>query len=187
MKTCIYCGDRVKLLSGEIYRCKHCEVNLGPNSPYGEVGEDGSRPGLEGFKSGVILRDEVYLSGLKVNDLMKMNLSMIYSILKELRLLRSDAYALLAKANEILKQESELSASDFSKMKDATAVQGDNYEFWSRKMWMVENVCIKRFGYYPAAIHEKTLDQMEQNTLKNVKKNMVIKKTNVLSRETSIS
>lgn len=187
MKTCIYCGGKVELLSGEIYKCAFCNVNLGPNSPYGEVGEDGARPQTNGFKIGVILRDEDYLAGISINELLNtMTLSMIYSILKEMRLIRSEAYLLLKNAKDFLKVNADkLSKQEKRDFEQSINSQGETYEFWTRKMWMVENVCIKKFGYCPAAIQEKTLDQMEQTTIKLSRKTMKIKSNNNVSRETA--
>lgn len=193
MKTCIYCGGKVELFSGEIYKCSFCNVNLGPNSPYGEVGEDGSRPQINGFTTGIILRDEDYLAELTIDELLNtMTLSMIYSILKEMRLIRSDSYLLLKNAKDFLKENIELlTAKEKHEFQESIDSQGETYEFWTRKMWMVENVCIKKFGYCPAAIQERTLDQMEQTTIKLSKRSMKINNTKAnvsyVSRETAIS
>ena len=186
MQTCIYCGGKVELLSGKIYKCSFCNINLGPNSPYGEVGENGSRPQISGFTSGIILRDEDYLAGLSINDLLNtMTLSMIYSVLKEMRLLRSESYLLLKSAKDFLEVNNEqLSEQQKVDFKQSINSQGETYEFWTRKMWVVENVCIKKFGYCPAAIQERTLDQMEQTTIKFSKRTMKIRSTNGVSRET---
>ncbi|MDI3235987.1 hypothetical protein QK289_13300 [Exiguobacterium antarcticum] len=191
MKTCIYCGSKVELLSGEIYKCSFCEVNLGPNSPYGEVGIDGTRPKIDGFKTGVVLRDEDYLAELSVKELMinSMTLSMMYSILKEMRLIRSEAYLLLKEAKDFLKLNNDkLPLDQINQFEHSIKSQGETYEFWTRKMWMVENVCIKKFGYCPAAIQERSLDQMENTTIKVSKKTMKINSTinsNIsVSRET---
>lgn len=193
MKTCIYCGGEVELFSGEIYKCSFCNINLGPNSPYGEVGEDGTRPQISGFKTGVILRDEDYLAGLSIDELLNtMTLSMIYSILKEMRLLRSESYLLLKNVKDFLKENNNLlTPKERCNLNESINTQGETYEFWTRKMWMVENVCIKKFGYCPAAIQERTLEQMEQTTIKLSKRTMKINtmKSNInyVSRETVIS
>ncbi|MDM8365575.1 hypothetical protein ACQVTU_23640 [Bacillus cereus] len=92
----------------------------------------------------------------------------LYVLLKEVREARSQTYYGLQLLNKASKTESTLQATA-----DET---GGEYEYYTRKAWVIENILLERQGFFPEKITARVLQYMWEQIKKSKKKSMRISK-----------
>ena len=92
----------------------------------------------------------------------------LYLLLKEVREARSQTYYGLQLLNKASKTEKKL---------QVTANEtGGEYEYYTRKAWVIENILLERQGFFPEKITARVLQYMEEQIQKSKKKTMKISK-----------
>ncbi|MGH0883287.1 hypothetical protein [Bacillus paranthracis] len=92
----------------------------------------------------------------------------LYLLLKEVRDARSQTYYGLQLLNKASKTEKKL---------QVTANEtGGEYEYYTRKAWVIENILLERQGFFPEKITARVLQYMEEQIQKSKKKTMKISK-----------
>lgn len=92
----------------------------------------------------------------------------LYLLLKEIREARSQTYYGLQLLNKASKEEHTLQVTA-----DET---GGEYEYYTRKAWVIENILLERQGFYPEKITARVLEYMGEQIRKSKKKTMRISK-----------
>jgi hypothetical protein len=92
----------------------------------------------------------------------------LYFLLKEVREARDQTYYGLQLLNKASKTESTLQATA-----DET---GGEYEYYTRKAWVIENILLERQGFFPDKITPRVLEYMGEQIRKSKKKKMRISK-----------
>ncbi|MEK4503640.1 hypothetical protein NYE55_35425 [Bacillus sp. FSL R12-0069] len=92
----------------------------------------------------------------------------LYVLLKEVREARSQTYYGLQLLNKASKEERTLQATA-----DET---GGEYEYYTRKVWVIENILLERQGFFPEKITARVLEYMGEQIRKSKKKSMRISK-----------
>ncbi|MDF9625634.1 hypothetical protein [Bacillus cereus] len=92
----------------------------------------------------------------------------LYVLLKEVREARSQMYYGLQLLNKASKEERTLQATA-----DET---GGEYEYYTRKAWVIENILLERQGFFPEKITARVLQYMWEQIKKSKKKPMKISK-----------
>lgn len=164
MYTCSYCGTEVSVNNEKAY-CSFCCIELGPNSKYGMYSVDGKR--LERFKQMSLVTSET--AKLPIDELYKLNPMDLLLCLKEARKERGFIYNQLRTFNK------------FEDLGDFAKEIGEEYEFWTRKCWTIENILINRFGYYPEKINSELIDAFSKRKEKSLSKTMVIRKKSTIN------
>ncbi|MDF9530576.1 hypothetical protein [Bacillus cereus] len=93
----------------------------------------------------------------------------LYLLLKEVRSMRSTTYY----GMRVLNNASEVD-DDF---KGLAQDQGKNYEYWTRRKFVIENILLERQGYFPERITDKVLGFMADQIKKSMKQKMKISQT----------
>lgn len=175
MKTCSYCAtDLTKELlavkGGEYHNhtsCPHCKILLGPNSNWGNYTEDGKRVISKQIKPMIAIEDVQQplhiLNDFHTHDLLL--------ALRLARLERHKTYDLLKTFN---KASDNMNEEDFQKFEVATEETGNEYDYWTRRCWMLENLLMDRMGYFPQRISNEMLFNIKERSLQAQKKPMVI-------------
>ncbi|WP_353054178.1 hypothetical protein [Bacillus thuringiensis] len=99
----------------------------------------------------------------------------LYVLLKEVREARSQTYYGLQLLNKVSKTESTLQATA-----DET---GGEYEYYTRKAWVIENILLERQGFFPEKITARVLEYMGEQIRKSMKKTMRISKRQRLQKK----
>ncbi|PEF41745.1 hypothetical protein, partial [Bacillus wiedmannii] len=92
----------------------------------------------------------------------------LYVLLKEVREARSQTYYSLQLLNKASKEEGDLQA-----VADET---GGEYEYYTRKEWVIENILLERQGFFPEKVTVRVLEYMGEQIRKSKKKTMKISK-----------
>lgn len=61
--------------------------------------------------------------------------------------------------------------------KDLTQDQAKDYEYWTRRKFVIENILLKRQGYFPEKITNKVLGFMADQIKKSMQRKMKISQT----------
>lgn len=93
----------------------------------------------------------------------------LYLLLKEVRSMRSDTYYALQLFNKASQVENEY--------QEVAKNQGKDYEYWTRRKFVIENILIERQGYFPEKITDKVLGFMLDQIKKSMKRKMNISQT----------
>ncbi|BFH18215.1 hypothetical protein J6TS7_29610 [Paenibacillus dendritiformis] len=160
MKTCAYCGSEVHIHT-EAY-CSFCEMIL----PLDLVQEDGYRKKLSSSHALVSLG----LADRTTPELMTLATFELLHLLKMLRQKRSDAFNLM----RILKKANG-QVDDFQ---NAASSSGKDYEWWTRKMWIVENILRDRMDHYPMRISDDYLMSLVKQIKQSNEKPMTVRSGN---------
>ncbi|WP_043924613.1 hypothetical protein [Bacillus thuringiensis] len=88
----------------------------------------------------------------------------LYVLLKEVREARSQTYYGLQLLNKASKTESTLQA--------AADETGGEFEYYTRKAWVIENILLERQGFFPEKITARVLEYMGEQIRKSKKKRM---------------
>lgn len=163
MKTCPYCGLAVKFLEEDIAFCGFCSLEM--SSEYLNI--NGSRRKMD--PDPYISLDKI--SEMSTSELFTVSAYELVIMLYLLRRERRERYELLKTANKVL----ELDRDTFESMAAETA---DNYEFWTRKKFVIENVLIEKIGYVPKRITDAFLREWKEKIITSNKslKPMAIRK-----------
>ncbi|PFY13876.1 hypothetical protein [Bacillus pseudomycoides] len=93
----------------------------------------------------------------------------LYLLLKEVRSMRSETYYGLRLLNNASEVDDEY--------KDLAKNQGKDYEYWTRRKFVIENLLLERQGYFPEKITDKVLGFMVDQIKKSMKRKMTISQT----------
>ena len=110
-----------------------------------------------------------------VNDLKQYHTFDLYLLLKEVREVRSQTFTVLRILNKAL--------DDDAQFKDTADEVGNDYEYYTRKAWVIENILLERQGFFPEKITDRVLQYMWEQIEKSKKKPMRISKTRRKSKE----
>ncbi|MCU5490137.1 MULTISPECIES: hypothetical protein [Bacillus] len=61
--------------------------------------------------------------------------------------------------------------------KDLTQDQAKDYEYWTRRKFVIENILLERQGYFPEKITNKVLGFMADQIKKSMQRKMKISQT----------
>ncbi|WP_253206789.1 hypothetical protein [Bacillus toyonensis] len=116
------------------------------------------------------LQQQLFLEHIEqsVEELKQYHTYDLYLLLKEVREARSQTYYGLQLLNKASKTESTLQATA-----DET---GGEYEYYTRKAWVIENILLERQGFFPEKITARVLQYMWEQIKKSKKKPMKISK-----------
>ncbi|MCI0767301.1 hypothetical protein [Bacillus sp. TL12] len=92
----------------------------------------------------------------------------LYLLLKEVREARSQTFTGLRILNKAL--------NDDAQFKDTADEVGNDYEYYTRKAWVIENILLERQGFFPEKITARVLQYMWEQIKKSKKKPMKISK-----------
>ncbi|CAI6329678.1 hypothetical protein NRS6107_21165 (plasmid) [Bacillus subtilis] len=165
MKTCSYCGTPVHKKE-HLYYCNFCLMYLED----GYVEEDGERININ-------YREYALESDLDkpTFELMDFPTIELLSLLKIARNKRSSQYDNLSNLNKALEQ-----LEDPSEYAESQKECQKKYEFFTKKMYSIENILKQRLGYIPPRI-DKALLVKYLNNMKRKTKNQ--EKMKVFSSE----
>ncbi|MDP4084706.1 MAG: hypothetical protein Q8934_08845 [Bacillota bacterium] len=174
MITCSYCATEVELITGGSHQdhayCAYCEVFLGPNSEHGMYAKDGERiPHVK--QKGLITEDHVKLPLSKLKELHTIDLLLCLSIARKHRGDWYNQMRIFNRASEQAREQEEI-----TQWKSAANETGGDYEYWTRRCWMIENLLIERLGYFPEKINDELYIKFMRHNERSMKKNMVISK-----------
>lgn len=153
MQTCGYCGSAVEPVGKGLY-CLFCDMEVYRD----EVQENGMRRPLRAEKV-------VFLSAAErpTQELMEKDSYYLTLLLKLVRNERKRTYNLL----RVVNKGAELQPGKFKSGQNEGA---KNYQYWTRKAWIIENILRDRAGYYPIKITDNMLnsiiEQMEESNQK---------------------
>ncbi|MCP1137525.1 hypothetical protein NKT34_30150 [Paenibacillus polysaccharolyticus] len=157
MQTCAYCGSAVETVGNGLY-CTFCDM---------EVYQDDIQ--INGMRRPVRAEKMVMLSAAErsTQELMEKDSYYLTVLLKLVREERKRTYNLLRVVNKgaaLLPGE-----SAFKQGQDEGA---NNYRYWTRKGWIIENILRDRAGYYPAKITDNLLNGILEQVEKSNEKPM---------------
>jgi len=164
-KTCAYCGTEVTFkTSGEGFdmktaaSCDFCKMDLNIET---EIFENGNR-NLRSVPPVVDL-SQIHES---TKDLMKLSVYELLSLLKEVNRERTDMYANLTQAKKWKEETSSDDPVTLETLNTTIETVVEEYEYFSRKKWVIENILISRINHIPARITDKFLHEYWEKTLK---------------------
>ena len=169
MITCSYCASELTLQENDHTFCGFCNIELGATSEFGMYSIDGVR--IEKTQRLEFVTSETArLSIHELNDLHPLDLILC---LREARSERGQIYNLMRmfnKADETVTSNNE-ELKQYQDMADET---GGEYEFWTRKCWMIENLLTQRIGYFPDKVNEMAVAALESKNQRSLEKIMNI-------------
>lgn len=167
-KTCAYCGTPVKFkTSGEglnmktAASCDFCKMDLNVET---EICEDGNRK-LRNVPPVVDL-EQIYKN---TKEIMELSVYELLCLLKEVNRERTEMFSNLSQAK---KWKQETLAADvvdpitIEALNTTLATVGEEYEYFSKKKWVIENILTLRVDQLPARITDKFLHEYWEKTLK---------------------
>ncbi|MED0952740.1 hypothetical protein P4T70_32490 [Bacillus mobilis] len=167
--NCPFCGSEAKFNKNGILavaECEFCGAALtDPDTGYPKLWNEGEgRYNFHNIKANMFLE----LAEQSVQILRTYHTYDLYLLLKEVRNERASMYHGLHIFNKASDQE--------DGFKEVADVQGKDYEYWTRRMFVIENILRERQGWFPERIDAKFLSGVEDKIRKCLKKNMVIRK-----------
>ncbi|MGX1196015.1 hypothetical protein [Metabacillus sp. SLBN-84] len=157
IKTCPYCGSKVNKIKEELFYCDFCEMRLAGDL----VKENHERLQVRVREFAA----DHYVSR-STPDLMGLSSFELLQLLKFIRKERSDMYHHLS---VFKRAETQVGTGEF---KDMEQESGKEYEYLTRKMFVLENIIRERLGYVPKKITEAYLVKYIEN-IKNDKKSLM--------------
>lgn len=170
MITCPYCASELNIDINKDAFCYFCEVELGPNSEFGMYTNDGKR--IEKKKRVTFLAAETVKLPLK--NLCELHPLDLIMCLKEARSERARVFSLMS----IFNKADEDKSPDPKKLEEYRLLAeetGNEYEYWTRKCWTIENLLIDRIGYFPEKINKEFLASFITKNEKSLTKPMKIR------------
>jgi hypothetical protein len=172
MFTCPYCGTELIIDKESNHaECRYCEIMLGPTSKYGMYAQNGERKQR--------IREKNIVSSttaqLPLPELEQLHVVDLVLCLQAARAERAQVYNLMRlfnKAEEIDTMDSQ-QVQEYKGLANET---GGDYEYWTRRCWMIENLLLDRIGYFPERINQLFLDSLITKNEKSLIKKMVISK-----------
>ncbi|HDT6579275.1 TPA: hypothetical protein QFT23_005559 [Bacillus cereus] len=116
------------------------------------------------------LQQHIFLECIhqSVEELKQYHTYDLYVLLKEVREARSQTYYGLQLLNK---------ASQAERTLQVTANEtGGEYEYYTRKAWVIENILLERQGFFPEKVTARVLEYMSEQIRKSKKKTMRISK-----------
>lgn len=163
MKTCPYCATVLKYSL-----CSFCGYQ-------GEGNENGNR------STKCVIRNFFSLDQAiqKLEVLEKNHTYDLMYGLKLVRAERSQAFNILSSTNNLLKKVDDTNKVEFQKIRDEA---GKQYEYWTKKAWVLENILTDRLGYFPERIEEEMLQRVKELSQKVTTKQMGFGKSKKVSK-----
>lgn len=158
--NCPYCSSEVVYDDG--YYCSFCNVEFKKD----ELTFDGHRKVFHEQKQFM----SSYDLDLSLKELKELHTVNLLELLFVARSERSNEYNLLRTINKSLDQ-------GLNQFKDAASEQGKNYEYFTRKAWVIENLLIERMGWYPKRLTRNFLDDFKKKCSESMTKQMNITRT----------
>lgn len=156
--TCPYCGVELKSENGAYYCC-FCEMSITTE----DAQENGQRKQIPFLLSNVTISDAeentIQLMQRSTNDLIVM--------LRLVRQKRANFYNYLRVLNKANEEK-----RDFQ---EHAAISGKDYEYWTRKAWVLENILRDRTGVFPEKITDDYLLSLYMRADKINGKSMIIR------------
>ncbi|WP_420975198.1 hypothetical protein [Bacillus thuringiensis] len=147
--SCAYCSTKIEFnKKGRIKEtCPFCEANLEDlHLNTLKICQNEKRFEFHKIQNNVFL-DQANQS---VKVLKKFHTFDLYLLLKEVRQARSQKFTVLRIINKASKQ---------NKQFNNIAIEiGNDYEYYTRKAWAIENILLEKQSYFPEKITEKSLD-----------------------------
>jgi len=158
MKTCAYCGSHVTFVDRNEFYCSFCEMKL----KFEDIRENGKRKNL-------LPSSQPSLSDLNKStpELMCFSTVELLFLLKLARKERSDIY----KQRYIIVRAMSKGAAEFTEAEKYTFSE---YEKYTRKCFVLENLIRERIGYYPAKLTDSYIQTLVARMEESAKKDMVI-------------
>lgn len=169
MITCSYCASELTLQENNHTFCDFCSIELGPTSEFGMYSVDGVR--LEKLARLEYVTSET--AKLSLQELNKLHPLDLVLCLKEARSERGQIYNLMRVFN---KADKTVTSSDEELQQYQTMANetGGEYEYWTRKCWMIENLLTQRMGYFPDKVNEMGVSTLEAKNQRSLDKAMTI-------------
>ncbi|MCM3736484.1 hypothetical protein M3215_11775 [Bacillus cytotoxicus] len=172
--NCPYCATQVKIDEDSVAQetCIFCGALIrDEKSGILQVCQNGER---YEFKK---MQQHIFLEHINqpVSDLKRYHTFDLYLLLKEVREARSQTYYGLQLLNKA-------SVEDEGFKESANEVGGE-YEYFTRKAWVIENILLERQGFFPEKITDRVLQYMWEQIKKSKKKPMRISKTKRSQKE----
>lgn len=160
MKTCPYCGSEVQLQVQFFYYCSFCQIKLKKE----DVQENGERKSL-------LPQEQPSIEDVKksTTELMKLTTLELLWLLKLARKERAEIYNNRFIFIQALKQGA-------TKFEEAEKYTYQQYEYITRKCFVLENIIRERIGYIPPKISQKYITNLIEKLQLPTKK-MIIQKT----------
>ncbi|WP_121614461.1 hypothetical protein [Mesobacillus foraminis] len=157
MKTCPYCGSLVELICSK-FQCNYCELTLFPE----DVQKDGNRKDL------LPVSQPSYTELRKsTSELMELTTIELLYLLKFARAERREIYANRKVFVQALKE-------GFDTCVEGIRYTFTEYEYWTRKCFVLENLIRERMGYIPEKISDSYLDEIITKMKESQQKVMMI-------------
>ncbi|MEH6908245.1 hypothetical protein [Neobacillus drentensis] len=157
MKTCPYCGSGLKSFGHDFY-CGYCELKL----CFKDVQENGKRKSF--LPDSQPTHDDLKRS---TPELMTVTTIELLFLLKFARAERSSIYG----QRNVFIKALKTGNTDF---KEGEQYTFGEYEYWTRKCFVLENLIRERIGYVPAKLTESYLQSLADRMIESTKKDMVI-------------
>ncbi|MED1560113.1 hypothetical protein [Bacillus paramycoides] len=165
--NCPYCATPIQVDNDGIVQeaCKFCGGRIRKQQTgMLQICQNGERFEFTKMKQHIFLE---YINQ-SVEELKQYHTYDLYLLLKEVREARSQTYYGLQLLNKASKKEKTL---------QVTANEtGGEYEYYTRKAWVIENILLERQGFFPEKITARVLQYMEEQIQKSKKKPMKISK-----------
>ena len=161
MKTCPYCGSNIEKIDSQFYYCDFCCMKLNINI----VKENNERLDVR-FRDFVL---DAVIDKTTPEIMILSTFELLY-LLKMIRAERTSNYNFLRIENKLndIQQNSVVDKDNFS---------GEKYMYYTKKMYVVENIIRDRLGYVPDRITESYLVKYLENIKKSKNGPMVIRTT----------
>lgn len=157
--TCPYCGTELQIKENT-YFCVFCEMAVAAE----DVQQNGERKQITFEINHLFITD----AEKNTKQLMQRSTNDLIVLLRLVRQKRTDYYNYLRLMNKASDQ-----ADDFAEHAQLT---GKDYEYWTRKAWVLENIIRERTGVFPERITDDYLIGMSARAEKINKKRMKIVK-----------
>lgn len=158
MNTCPYCGSEVETF-GKKFSCLFCEMLLNAD----DVQQNGKR------KNFLPVSQPAYEDLQRsTSELSKKNIIELLFLLKFARAERSSNFEKRQLFIRVIKE----GAGEFREGEQYTFKE---YEYWTRKCFVLENLIRERIGYIPTKLTEVYIENFAWKMLQSAKKDMRIK------------
>ncbi|MEK4740142.1 MULTISPECIES: hypothetical protein [Bacillus] len=165
--NCPYCATPIQVDKNGVVQeiCEFCGGNMREQQTgMLQICQNGER--FEFTK----MQQHIFLEHINqsVGELKQYHTYDLYLLLKEVREARSQTYYGLHLLNKASKTERTL--------QETANEAGGEYEYYTRKSWVIENILLERQGFFPEKITTRVLQYLEEQIQKSKKKTMKISK-----------
>lgn len=163
MKTCPYCGSGVET-AGIYFYCAFCDLHLCVK----DVQENGKRKNL-------LPESQPSYNDLKRSTPKLMTMTTI-ELLFLLKFTRAERSSIYGQRNVFIKAM-KTGENDFTEGERHTYGE---YEYWTRKCFVLENLIRERIGYIPQKLTESYLQNLVDRIIESTKKEMIIQQPKLI-------